>query len=341
MNKKSICAVVVTYNRKELLIECLNALVKQTMPLDAIYLIDNDSNDGTPELLFNNEYINELPPEKLNHPWEKDFAIYDSNKEVKIKLKYVRLNKNTGGAGGFYEGVKRAYESNYDWIWLMDDDSEPEIDSIQELSNYFHEKDIAALSSSVIDFYENDIITGTRGYFNFHNIFPKIQKPLNTKYYENSRIELDFASFCGILIKNDSIKKIGFPKKEFFINNDDIEYCIRLRKIGKILLIPNSIVYHKEQKRAVGNFLGKSYGIIPFDKYWVTYYGNRNLVWLGKLYNLNKRVFYFGLLKEYIKNIMMILFLYDYKVKRSKILTSAYMDGLKGIFDNNKHERIK
>ena len=50
-NKETICAVVVTYNRKELLIECLEALLKQTRQLDGIYIIDNSSKDETPELL--------------------------------------------------------------------------------------------------------------------------------------------------------------------------------------------------------------------------------------------------------------------------------------------------
>lgn len=51
-NRDTVCAVVVTYNRKGLLIECLEALRRQTRPLQAIYLIDNASTDGTPEFLL-------------------------------------------------------------------------------------------------------------------------------------------------------------------------------------------------------------------------------------------------------------------------------------------------
>jgi len=41
LNKKeTICAVVVTYNRKNFLVECLDELKKQTSPVNAIYLID-------------------------------------------------------------------------------------------------------------------------------------------------------------------------------------------------------------------------------------------------------------------------------------------------------------
>ena len=57
MSEDTTCAVVVTYNRKELLIECLESLRKQTKPLNAIYIIDNASTDGTPNLLLEKEFI--------------------------------------------------------------------------------------------------------------------------------------------------------------------------------------------------------------------------------------------------------------------------------------------
>ena len=57
MNEETVCAVVVTYNRKRLLIECLEALENQTRPIDAIYIVDNASTDGTPQLLVENDYI--------------------------------------------------------------------------------------------------------------------------------------------------------------------------------------------------------------------------------------------------------------------------------------------
>ena len=123
--KDSVCAVVVTYNRRNLLIECLSALLKQTFPLQGIYLIDNASTDGTPELLLEKGYIYELPPPNLKDPWEKEFIIQNHTDSGSIKLHYVRMPKNTGSSGGFYEGVKRGYERGYDWLWLMDDDSEP------------------------------------------------------------------------------------------------------------------------------------------------------------------------------------------------------------------------
>ncbi|MEM1988368.1 MAG: glycosyltransferase [Candidatus Woesearchaeota archaeon] len=56
MKRETGCAIVVTFNRKDLLLKCLESLRNQTKSLDAIYIIDNASIDGTPELLKEDEY---------------------------------------------------------------------------------------------------------------------------------------------------------------------------------------------------------------------------------------------------------------------------------------------
>ena len=315
--KEKIAAVVVGYNRKELLRECLDALLSQTRPLDSIILIDNASTDGTPEFLKENGY--------LSNP----------------KIDYVRLPENTGGAGGFYEGVKRGYEKSFDWLWLMDDDAEPKEDALEKLAIHFNEENISALAPLKVDRSEK-ILHPHRGYFNFDNVFGGIVKPFNESKLRNKSLEIDHASFVGILVSRNSIQKVGFPKKEFFLHYDDVEYCIRLRKVGQILLVPDSIIIHKEsaKKGLPKIFLGRKSLRIPYNKFWLTYYGRRNLVWLGKKYSTSKLNFYFGMLKALIRSVIGVILFDDNKLKRIKFIISAYIDGLKGNFDNGKPKRI-
>ena len=47
----SVAALVLTRNRKELLLECLAGLDGQTVKPDRVVIVDNASDDGTPELL--------------------------------------------------------------------------------------------------------------------------------------------------------------------------------------------------------------------------------------------------------------------------------------------------
>jgi len=314
--KEKIAAVVVTYNRKQLLKECLDALLSQTRSLDSIILIDNASTDGTPEFLKENGY--------LDNP----------------KIDYVRLPENTGGAGGFYEGVKRGYEKGYDWLWLMDDDSEPKKDALEILIFYFNLKNVSALSCLQLD-KEMRIDYPHRGYFNFKNVFSGIVKNFDETEINKDFVEIDHSSFVGLLIKRSSISKIGYPKKEFFIHYDDVEYCIRLRKEGKILLIPKSVIIHKEANRGERkSFLRKVSYRKSFEKFWLTYYGIRNLTWLGKQYSENKLLFYFQMIKSMVRPVVGIILFDDYKLKRIKLILNAYIAGLKGDFDNNKPKKI-
>jgi len=203
MNKETVCAVVVTYNRKDLLIECLEGLRRQTRPVDAIYLVDNASTDGTPELLLEKGYIKELPPLNIVEPWEKEFEVENLVDHQSIKIYYVRMNENTGGAGGFYEGMKRAYEKTYDWFWLMDDDVEPDPNCLQKM---FEENRI--FYNSRYKIIQSNRINKTTGTmfrypvkYNFLNpFFPEGYPCVNPHILNVNSIEIVSAVFEGLLV---------------------------------------------------------------------------------------------------------------------------------------------
>src|SRR5918998_5992428 len=101
-----VTAVVVTYNRKEMLVECLEALARQTVPPTRVVLVDNASADGT------REHVEAAAP---------------------LPVDYLRVTRNGGGAEGFHYGVRAALERPCEWLWLMDDDCEPPPDCLASL----------------------------------------------------------------------------------------------------------------------------------------------------------------------------------------------------------------
>ena len=103
-----VTAVVVTWNRKGLLLECLDCLKRQTAKAD-ILVVDNASTDGTGEAL-----------QPLVEAGE---------------IACVNPGKNLGGAGGFQFGVKAAVKAGCDYVWIMDDDSMPAPTALAELLN--------------------------------------------------------------------------------------------------------------------------------------------------------------------------------------------------------------
>ncbi len=329
----TVCAVVVTFNRKELLIKCLDSLVAQSSKPQAIYVVDNNSTDNTEELLLQHNYIGYLP--------QKDTLSSQEITKDGIAIKYIRLPENLGGAGGFYEGVRQAYEDDYDWVWIMDDDAFPTTSCLENLEEYYDLEDTVALASLKVDL-EGNVLYHHRGFFNFSHGLP-IQEHITDEDTKRELTDIDMASFVGLLVKRDAIEKIGFPKREFFIHADDLEFCIRLRSVGKIKLVNKSIIKHAEgsvkgtYKKTV---LGVSADRRPYDKLWINYFMQRNLIWLGRKYSTNKLSFYTTVLKNYLMTLTGIIIFDDNKFRRIKFYTNSYLDGLTSNFDNNKAKEI-
>ena len=102
-----IVAIIVTYNRKELLKESILSFFQQTYQNFSIYIIATASTDGT------YEYINDM---------------LDND-----RLYYFNTGKNLGGAGGFSFGIKEAVQHGFSYLWIMDDDTLPKPTALEEL----------------------------------------------------------------------------------------------------------------------------------------------------------------------------------------------------------------
>lgn len=221
---KKIVAVIVTYNRKELLLECLTAILNQTYPVSSIIIVDNASSDGTEEAL-RKEHI-------LDNP------IVD----------YCKMPTNTGGSGGFYKGLEIIKTKNdVDWAWIMDDDTIPMEDAlyafVQDLDNLKNKKNISFLASCVKGMQNEPM--------NVPNLETKVTGNGYPDWYmnlKNSMVKISCATFVSLLINQNAIQKCGLPCRDYFIWGDDSEYTKRLTTFyGPAYLSGNSWVCHKRR----------------------------------------------------------------------------------------------
>lgn len=212
------CAVVVTFNRKELLLRTLNGLYEQTLSVHTVIIIDNASTDGTTELLKHAGYLD------------------------KSNLLYRKLATNTGGAGGFYEGIKTAHESGVDWIWLMDDDGYPPPTCLETLLKY----------QDRYDFYGPLVLSDQdKTTLSFPITLPTSKKIIRNKkqldtFSSNNKVLSDvLIPFNGVMLRSSLVSHIGYPLAKFFIWGDDIEYTKRAKKSGaRIATITDIEFYH-------------------------------------------------------------------------------------------------
>lgn len=316
---ETVAAVVVTYNRKQLLTECLDALLGQSRLPDKIIVIDNASSDGTPELLKEHGY--------LGNPM----------------LDYVRMETNTGGAGGFHEGMRRAYEAGYQWIWVMDDDAEPKSDSLQRLMD-FRRTNVDALAMANLKVGVDGVPQWNHhGDLNLSHIGDSVLNPISESDIHRPFKKVTNSSFVGLAVTRTVIDKIGLPEREFFIHHDDFEYCYRMSKTGiPIYLIPASIIVHKDQRGAnlaKKSLAGRESARIPIERLWLYYFGFRNLVWLRRTHCSFLLAAAFGI-KRLSRAMIGIMLYDDHKLLRIRFWMNAFIDGMTGNFDNKKPKSL-
>ena len=298
---QKIAGVVVTYNRKQLLKRCLGALSCQEQKPDVVYIIDNASTDGTRESV-------------------KEWGYYEQVVSG-ISFKYVLNSKNEGGAGGFYLGIKTAYESGADAIWVMDDDGQPNTNCLKGLSVYLEEYDyIAPIVLSDVDHQS----------CSFAPNFEKREKYIIVKGVKNGIIDNWASPFNGILYSRKLVEKIGYPKKEMFIWGDEQNYHLRAINAGmKPITVVDAIHYHPLDRQEKIEY--KGYRLTIANSHWKQYCVLRNS-WYNRIH----------LYKDHVKgcfaslNLLYLYYSYFKHVRKENILSlliDAYISALFGCFD--------
>jgi GT2 family glycosyltransferase len=315
----SIAAVVVTFNRKLLLVECLTGLLAQSLPLTRILVVDNASGDGTAQLLEERGFLKDP------------------------RIRYMRLDRNTGGAGGFHDGMKAAYDEGHDWLWLMDDDAEPEPRALEHLSHYFDREDVAGLAPMVTDAtWSDEYVEPHRG-MRVDQAMTGVVRPLTARETAGQPVlPITHCSFVGPLFSRKTIDAVGLPLAEFFIHYDDYEYVQRARKVGPILLVMAAKIAHKEARNnnrvETKRFLHARAERPKYDSLWLSYYGYRNVVWLTKQDSRGlKRL---RLLTRHARRLAEVIAYDDRKLARIAFWNAALLDGWNGRFNNDRPKQL-
>lgn len=293
---KKICAVIVTYNRPELLCRCVKKLMEQDYPIDVL-IYDNHSSKDT---------RGELEKEQL----------------LQERVTYHYAESNTGGSGGFHNGMKMAMEKGYDALLLLDDDGYAVNTNTVSLLVKEWEKlgtDNCILNSLVVS--DPDTLN--------------LSFPLNREFDGNKVKEWakdgllkDLISpFNGTFVTAEVVNKIGYPIKEFFVYGDETEYYLRASHAGvQVYTVVESIYYHPTLVVQKRRFLWRKISVsaVPL---WKAYCSARNTMYFTKKYFGTKE-----LLKSKCRIYLGCLYAPKNKWAQFKEARKGIKDGLKGDF---------
>lgn len=236
-------AVIVTFNRSDKLMRVLDALEAQTAQPDLVFVIDNASTDDTR-------------------------ALVEARAATTPALRYLRLPVNVGGAGGFHEGIKAAYEAGANYLWVSDDDAYPQPDALERLLDAIVEFEIENRWRPSFACSRVEWIDGAMCEMNTpHPVWDW------TRFVQPGRAWalVDSCSFVSVLIPRWAIARHGLPIADYFIWFDDAEYTRRLARSYPGIYVPESRVTHDTPENK-----GVNYALVTAKSLWKFSYGARN-----------------------------------------------------------------
>ncbi len=212
-----VVAVLVIYNRRDLLEKALDSLCRASRLPDALVVVDNASTDGA------REYLEDL--------------------SLPLPFDLVKLERNTGGAGGFAVGMAQALAYHQpDIVWIMDDDTEPQPQTLEaavEVWESFPAWDRPAFVASQVLWSDgrNHPMNTMRARFGGSAADVRRAGQVNARPIRS-------ASFVSLFIDADALRDVGLPVVDYFLWNDDFEFTGRLAKHRLALLSEGSKVLH-------------------------------------------------------------------------------------------------
>jgi GT2 family glycosyltransferase len=282
----------------------MEALQGQTHPVAEIIVVDNASTDGTAAMV------------------RADFP------EVTLRV----LEENRGGAGGFHEGMKLAAARDVEWIWVMDDDAEPNSDALEQLfsSGHHRKEETAGLASLRVN-PDGTVQKGSVGWYApFRMTYDRVAET------ENGVEEIGYATFVGLMVRAQAVRDVGLPDADFFIRCDDNEYVLRLSNWGPVYLVWDSHVVHhdaSQSKQLPTTLWARFWGERPVENYWRRYYLLRNQLLIVRKHAENRRQRWGGIavgLYHFLRSVAAVLCLDNNKWLRITVLARAFWHGITG-----------
>ena len=293
LNKK-IAIIIVNWKQYELTINCLLSLQKVEYKNLKVILVDNESNF---------EKINKI---------KSDFT----------KVEVIECKENLGFASANNIGIKYAIKNKFEYVMLLNNDTEVNKKFLAPLLNSFqNDNSLGAVQPLIMNYNNRAKVWNAGGYLNNFFGFPYTNKKLN-----NKNRQIDWITGCCIVLKTKVIKKAGLIDEDFFAYYEDVDWSLRIKKLGyKLGVVESSVIFHHGTKSSNNsNFEGN---LSPF----VHYLNIRNHIYLVKKHS-DKFNFIGVLFYQFLKILFYsIYFILRLRFSKLKMVYRGLNDGI-----NNK-----
>ena len=217
----SVSVVVLNYNGKDYLKNCIDSLVKVDEPKLEIIIVDNASTDGSEEII--NQYIH----------------------RYKGKVFFIKNERNMGIAEGYNIGIRN---SRHEYIVILNSDTIVKEDSLKKIIEpFFFDRKVAAVQPKILKPLNNSLIDSVGADMDVDGCLVETYYLQNEKNCLKANVvrEIPFPTSVASAYRKEILVKVGLFDSMFSANYEDVDLGWRLRRRGyKIVFYPMSIIYH-------------------------------------------------------------------------------------------------
>jgi GT2 family glycosyltransferase len=304
----SVGIVLLSLNRFSMTSKCIKSLLSVDYPKFSIVVVDNNSADNSGEKL----------------------------KESFPEITLLQSKINLGFCGGNNLGIKYCLAAQFDYIMILNDDTEVEPDflSIMVQKGVSIPEKLHVITGKICCNQDRTMVWYAGGDLSFIHGIGKHRGHFKKDRPEyNNDCKVEYASGCLMLVKGEVFETIGLLKESIFIYLDDTEFCIRLREASiPIYYQAASRIYHKVQA---------GIGLANYTPFYL-YYSSRNRVLITR--NIYYRLYllvYSWIIATIKIVILAVLPFADKKLIKIGSIMRGTIDATLIFFRNKDHEGLK
>ena len=278
----SVCIILVNYKTWQDTIECMESILKSSFTNYQIVVVENGSDDESWSQLLKwsrGEFALSISPKNplfhITHPpaikpilyHRSDVAESDHLRLGPIQdvrpILFVKSEKNLGFAGGNNVGLRYALYNQFEYAWLLNNDTVIEPNALRELVSFCEnekENKIGITGSKLMLYHKPDVMQGIGAIFNKYSGKSKIigAQQKDAGQFDGEKIECNYVIGASMFVTYDFLLDVGLMSEEYFLYNEENDWSARGKRKGwNVGVAVKSKIYHK-QGASTGNSPKKS-----------------------------------------------------------------------------------
>jgi GT2 family glycosyltransferase len=215
-----ICIVILNWNGWEDTVDCVASCLKLTYATVTIIIVDNASTDGSESIL------------------------HERFPDIRI----IQTRTNLGYAGGNNVGIRHAFESGADYVWLLNNDTVVDPAALNEMVRVAEQDPrVGMLGPKILLHSRPEYLNCIGSTINLITGQPRLVG-LGEKddgRFDDIR-EMDTLSGCSLLVRKEVVDAVGLLDERFFLFYEETDWILRAKRAGyRMLYVPGAKIWHK------------------------------------------------------------------------------------------------